>query len=148
MRCVGSLKIRVNGVWGKEGRKKTRVFEVRVDEAVHLIRVDGYWRRSHDWLLQLCTFCPSYTRTLDTSLNLPFPGSRTGPQTRFPGLPLRGRVAASVSRIISSVQYAMSHNGDSREERDGDERPETVSIGELLRSAHEISHRSIRHLPV
>ena len=148
MRCVGSLEISVNGVWGKEGRRKTRVFEVRVDEAVHLIRVDGYWRRSHDWLLQLCTFCPSYSKTLDTCLNLLFPGSPTGPQTRFPGFHFGAGVAASVSRIISSVQYTMSHNGDSREERDGDERPETVSIGELLRSAHEISHRSIRHLPV
>ncbi len=43
----------------------------------------------------------------------------------------------------------MSQNGDSPgdspTERNGDERPETVSIGELLRSTHSISHRSMRH---
>lgn len=77
-----------------------------------------------------------------------FRGPESDPRPGFPGFHFGAGVPASVSRIISSVQYTMSHNGDSREERDGDERPETVSIGELLRSAHEISHRSIRHLPV
>jgi hypothetical protein len=36
----------------------------------------------------------------------------------------------------------MSHNDDSPTERIGDERAETVSIGEILRSTHSISHRS------
>jgi WD repeat-containing protein 23 len=40
----------------------------------------------------------------------------------------------------------MSHNEDSQTERSGDERPETVSIGEILRSTYSRSHRSIRHL--
>ncbi len=36
----------------------------------------------------------------------------------------------------------MSHN-DSPTEMSGDERPETVGIGELLRSTHLIPYRSI-----
>lgn len=40
---------------------------------------------------------------------------------------------------VSSVLHTMSHNGDSQSEGGADERPETVSIGELLRSAHSIS---------
>ena len=56
-------------------------------------------------------------------------------------LPLRDRVT-SVSAIPP-----MSHNRNSQTERSGDERPDTVSIGELLRSTHStIPHRSIRHL--
>lgn len=39
----------------------------------------------------------------------------------------------------------MSHNDDSTTEGNGDERPETVSIGEILRSAHSISYRSMLH---
>ncbi len=42
----------------------------------------------------------------------------------------------------------MLHNDDSstEHERIEDERPETVSIGELLRSAHSVSHRLMRHV--
>lgn len=39
----------------------------------------------------------------------------------------------------------MSHNDDSPTEGNGDEQPETVSIGEILRSTHSISHRSPWH---
>ena len=75
-------------------------------------------------------------------LHTPRPRKLAPDRTPDSGVSLR----LSVSCIISSVQYSMSHNGDSQTERDGDERPETVSIGELLRSAHETSHRLIRHL--
>jgi hypothetical protein len=43
----------ISSVYGTWQAGITRVFEVRVDEAIHLVCVDGYWSRGHELVERL-----------------------------------------------------------------------------------------------
>jgi hypothetical protein len=66
--------------------------------------------------------------------------------SRLPGVlnassgPVVSRTCELIAVAVIPLYTMSQHNGDSQTERGGDERSESVSIGELLRSTHSISH--------